>query len=199
MPVPLHYAAAVLQEDQFDRNGHEPERTTSLTFGNNNDDVLLSPTDSLLTSSYATPSHQPADAASLPTNHHFTWQQHESQPAATPVVVEDVVSVTTVPASQTHHRKNASNCYFPSEYQGIYQVQSSIDPQGRVQYDQVEIGPQDISVWGTCHTLMGNHVLLHIGYVTNGLINCKDRYLFSTVKINEGRLLVRLFIRLHTL
>ncbi|OQV25046.1 hypothetical protein BV898_01253 [Hypsibius exemplaris] len=68
---------------------------------------------------------------------------------------------TTTSSSSSVTRKNGNNCFFPSEYQGTYQVQSSIDPLGRVQYDQVDIGPQDISVWGSCHALFGQHVLTH--------------------------------------
>lgn len=156
IPVQLLSAAVSTSEniEPSNRSGHNPP-SGSLTSGS--DDVLLSAADSLLSSSYATPVplNTVGETTPLTVNHPAPFSD-ESQPA-TP-------STLSVPSSLPR-RKNASNCYFPSEYQGIYQVQSSIDPQGRVQYDQVEIGPQDISVWGTCHSLMGQHVLLHTGYV----------------------------------
>lgn len=133
-------AAVQLLHPVMTTGQQENEHGTSLTFGGGGDDVLLSAAGASLT-----------DSSSPAVNHPAT--------AAPPSLNTTIPPSSTAPAVQ--HR-NGNQCYFPAEYQGVYQVQSSIDPLGRVVYDQVEIGPQDISVWGTCHSLFGQHVLTHI-------------------------------------
>ena len=133
------------------------DRWMPLTFPStmSHDDVLLSSAGSLLSSLTTDTTQQPA------VNHPVITTTTAAPPPLPPTASPSTPRLNGSSSSFSSTPKYANNCFFPAEYQGTYQVQSAIDPEGRVQYGVVEIGPQDVSVWGRCHALFGQHVLTH--------------------------------------
>ncbi|CAG0899163.1 unnamed protein product, partial [Cyprideis torosa] len=58
-----------------------------------------------------------------------------------------------------NHRVESA-CYFPATFQGVYVTQVARSEEGEVQYSDVQVLPDAISVWGKCHERAGNNVLL---------------------------------------
>ena len=55
-------------------------------------------------------------------------------------------------------------CFFSHELQGVYVTQSVLH-HDTLQYLEVTVMPNSVSIWGYCKKKMGNHVLLYDQWV----------------------------------
>ncbi|XP_018568692.1 uncharacterized protein LOC108908962 isoform X2 [Anoplophora glabripennis] len=65
-----------------------------------------------------------------------------------------------------------ASCYFPQEFQGEFQMQSSASIANGVEYNTLNITENSIPIWGNCHRRIGNNFILMFNYSETSCIRC---------------------------
>ncbi|KAL1493392.1 hypothetical protein ABEB36_011453 [Hypothenemus hampei] len=73
-----------------------------------------------------------------------------------------------------------ASCYFSQQFQGEYVMQNSANSGGGIQYSNLTISPNSISIWGNCHKRHGNNVILMFNYTDTSCYTCFHLKMRST-------------------